>query len=286
MAGFPVGMAVAFRAVRAALGDRRMGMAFPAVIVDVGVMVVAFFTVIMGVVRAFLRGGVIMVVMLLLSMGVIMMGSFFSVGVIVGVPFFSMGVIVGVPFFSVGVIVGVPFFSVGVIVGVPFFSVGVIVGVLFFSVGVVVGVPFFFAGVIMDMPFFSVGVFMVVAFPSVVMIVVVPFLPMSMVVVVALFRFQVHVKIIRIQPAFLRPAEMQVVAAHAQAGQGALQLPAVRAQVQKSAHGHIAADSRVTFQIQNLFHIISPPIDLFGSPGIRRRNHCQYLPLKFRSHRS
>lgn len=277
VAGFPVSMPVAFRAVRAALGDRGMGMAFLTVIVGVGVMVVAFLTVIMGVgvVRAFLRGGVIMVVMLFLSMGVIMMGALFSVGVIVGMPFFSMGVIVGVPFFSVGVIVGVPFFSVGVFVGVPFFSVGVIVGVLSFS-----------AGVIMDMPFFSVGVFMVVAFPSVVMIVVVPFLPMNMVVVVALFRFQVHVKIIRIQPAFLRPAEMQVVAAHAQAGQGALQLPAVRAQVQKSAYGHIAADSRVTFQIQNLFHIISPPIDLFGSPGIRRRSHCQCLPLKFRSHRS
>ena len=60
---------------------------------------------------------------------------------------------------------------------------------------------------------------------------------------------QMHVKIKRIQPALLRPSKVQMISSDAQTFQRALQLPAVRAQIKERAHGHVAADSRIAFQI-------------------------------------
>lgn len=71
--------------------------------------------------------------------------------------------------------------------------------------------------------------------------VVVPMLPLTF--------LQMHIKVKRIQPALLRPPKMQMIASNAQTPQCTLQLCAVGAQIQERAHGHIAADSRVTFQI-------------------------------------
>ena len=79
---------------------------------------------------------------------------------------------------------------------------------------------------------------------------------LSTLMVMPLF-LQMHIKIIRIQPAFYRPAKMEMVSLHAQAAECPLQNFSVGAKIQKRSDRHISANSRITFQIQyfpHLFH--------------------------------
>ena len=82
------------------------------------------------------------------------------------------------------------------------------------------------------------------------------FMSMVMPMFMPLF-LQMHIKIIRIQPAFHRPAKMEMVSLHAQAAECPLQNFSVGAKIQKRSDRHISANSRITFQIQyfpHLFH--------------------------------
>ena len=87
----------------------------------------------------------------------------------------------------------------------------------------------------------AMAVLMVAVVVPMIIVLAVPMLPLTF--------LQMHIKVKRIQPALLRPPKMQMIASNAQTPQRALQLCAVGAQIQERANGHIAADSRVTFQI-------------------------------------
>ena len=54
--------------------------------------------------------------------------------------------------------------------------------------------------------------------------------------------FQMHIKIIGIQPAHVLPPKMQMISAHSQASKGVFQHMPVRAQIQKRPNRHISAD--------------------------------------------
>ena len=58
-----------------------------------------------------------------------------------------------------------------------------------------------------------------------------------------LFIFQMHIKIICLDAAFLRRSKMQMIAVYSQTCQCIFQYFSVRSQVKKRSYGHITADS-------------------------------------------
>ena len=72
------------------------------------------------------------------------------------------------------------------------------------------------------------------------MTVLMPF-PMFMTMPMSVL-FQMHIKIIGIQPAHVLPPKMQMISAHSQASKSVFQHMPVRAQIQKRPNRHISAD--------------------------------------------